>query len=143
MPASTVPPIAPPASRNDPCPCGSGRRYKECHGALSAAVDPLAAILQQALAAQQAGRAADAIAGYEQALALSPTHFDALHMLGVAHFQRGEFERALALIERALGERPADPGARHNHALVVNARVARRPIIALSRYFYGLTTDSS
>ncbi len=24
--------IAPPASRNDPCPCGSGLRYKHCHG---------------------------------------------------------------------------------------------------------------
>ena len=25
-----------PSSRNAPCPCGSGRRYKECHGALAA-----------------------------------------------------------------------------------------------------------
>lgn len=24
--------IIPPASRNDPCPCGSGRKYKNCHG---------------------------------------------------------------------------------------------------------------
>src|ERR1700756_95527 len=24
-----------PSSRNAPCPCGSGRRYKECHGALA------------------------------------------------------------------------------------------------------------
>lgn len=24
--------VAPPASRNDPCPCGSGERYKHCHG---------------------------------------------------------------------------------------------------------------
>ena len=28
--------LAPPASRNAPCPCGSGRRYKDCHGALAA-----------------------------------------------------------------------------------------------------------
>ncbi|TET54249.1 MAG: hypothetical protein E3J64_02185, partial [Anaerolineales bacterium] len=21
------------AGRNDPCPCGSGRKYKKCHGA--------------------------------------------------------------------------------------------------------------
>ncbi|MFR6028747.1 MAG: SEC-C metal-binding domain-containing protein [Sutterella wadsworthensis] len=21
--------------RNDPCPCGSGRRFKDCHGRLS------------------------------------------------------------------------------------------------------------
>ncbi len=24
--------IIPPHSRNDPCPCGSGRKYKNCHG---------------------------------------------------------------------------------------------------------------
>ncbi len=24
--------IIPPPSRNDPCPCGSGRKYKNCHG---------------------------------------------------------------------------------------------------------------
>jgi preprotein translocase subunit SecA len=23
--------------RNDPCPCGSGKKYKKCHGAASAA----------------------------------------------------------------------------------------------------------
>ena len=26
--------IVPPASRNAPCPCGSGRKYKHCHGAV-------------------------------------------------------------------------------------------------------------
>ncbi len=26
-----------PAGRNSPCPCGSGKRYKECHGAIDAA----------------------------------------------------------------------------------------------------------
>ncbi|MBM3128995.1 MAG: SEC-C domain-containing protein [Chloroflexi bacterium] len=24
--------IIPPRSRNDPCPCGSGKKYKHCHG---------------------------------------------------------------------------------------------------------------
>ena len=47
-------------------------------------------------------------------------------MQGVAHFQRGEFERALQLIERALAQRPGDASARFNRALVVNA-LARRP----------------
>ncbi len=27
-----APPIQPPPGRNDPCPCGSGRKYKHCHG---------------------------------------------------------------------------------------------------------------
>ena len=25
--------VTPPSSRNAPCPCGSGRKYKHCHGA--------------------------------------------------------------------------------------------------------------
>jgi uncharacterized protein YchJ len=26
-------PASTPVGRNDPCPCGSGRKYKKCHGA--------------------------------------------------------------------------------------------------------------
>ncbi len=29
--------VAPTPGRNDPCPCGSGRKYKKCHGAAAAA----------------------------------------------------------------------------------------------------------
>jgi len=25
----------PKVGRNDPCPCGSGKKYKQCHGKLS------------------------------------------------------------------------------------------------------------
>ena len=126
-----VPSFTPPATRNAPCPCGSGRRYKDCHGALAepkppAADDAQARLLHAALDAQQAGRLAEAIASYESVLAKTPDHFDALHMQGVAYFQRGEFERALAMIERALARRPHDPSARFNRALVLNA-LARRP----------------
>ena len=32
--------IAATASRNDPCPCGSGKRYKNCHGAFGAVPPP-------------------------------------------------------------------------------------------------------
>ena len=31
--AGEVGEVPPPASRNSPCPCGSGRKYKRCHGA--------------------------------------------------------------------------------------------------------------
>ena len=27
--------VPPPASRNAPCPCGSGRKYKHCHGQIA------------------------------------------------------------------------------------------------------------
>jgi SEC-C motif-containing protein len=32
VPASAKPPGQSKAGRNDPCPCGSGRKYKHCHG---------------------------------------------------------------------------------------------------------------
>ncbi|WP_265562911.1 preprotein translocase subunit SecA [Sphingomicrobium arenosum] len=35
MDAAPTGEFTPPASRNSPCPCGSGRKYKHCHGALS------------------------------------------------------------------------------------------------------------
>ena len=40
VPASATPVAAPikagpKVGRNDPCPCGSGKKYKLCHGALS------------------------------------------------------------------------------------------------------------
>jgi len=33
--ANTVPDEVPRVGRNDPCPCGSGKKYKQCHGKLS------------------------------------------------------------------------------------------------------------
>ncbi|HQN10044.1 MAG TPA: SEC-C metal-binding domain-containing protein, partial [Thermoanaerobaculia bacterium] len=33
----TVKSAGPKVGRNDPCPCGSGKKYKKCHGASSAA----------------------------------------------------------------------------------------------------------
>ena len=32
IPATEQQSIVPPASRNAPCPCGSGLKYKQCHG---------------------------------------------------------------------------------------------------------------
>jgi preprotein translocase subunit SecA len=28
----------PKVGRNDPCPCGSGKKYKKCHGATEATI---------------------------------------------------------------------------------------------------------
>ncbi len=42
-------------------------------------------------------------------------------MCGVAHFQRGEFERSLALIDRALQVNPGVEAARFNRRLAADA----------------------
>ena len=120
--------ISPPASRNAACPCGSGRRFKDCHGQVAATVEARPASgtlaqLQQALAAQQAGRLADAIALYDRVIDAAPMLFDAWHMRGVARFQRFDFDAAERDIRRALALRPGVEAARQNLSLVIDGRL--------------------
>jgi len=141
--------VQPPVSRNAPCPCGSGRRYKNCHGVFSAASPPIDGVgqyLEHALAAQQAGRFADAAAAYEAALALQPANFDALHMFGVVRYQQGEFEAARDLLDRALAIDRSMPAVRFNRKLV-QAALDRRPteaeiVRAAERFAARMTADS-
>jgi predicted O-linked N-acetylglucosamine transferase (SPINDLY family) len=90
--------IVPPASRNDPCPCGSGLRYKHCHGraernaappanaARGSDNNPAAEVddLRSARRALAAGRLDAAIAIAERALAVDPQRIDAMRVRGEA-----------------------------------------------------------
>jgi hypothetical protein len=132
--------FAPPASRNAPCPCGSGRRYKECHGRpadvpvpSAPVVDALGARMQAALAAQQAGRHEEAIAAYGEVLERAPDTFDAWHMRGASHLQLQRFDQAEADIRRALALNPQLPGAERNLALVHGGRAMTLAVARLSR----------
>ena len=110
--------------RNQPCPCGSGKRYKECHGAIelpSAASGPAVAdrswlpqVMHAALRAQKSGRLREAAEGYRRALAAQPTNFDATHMLALVEYEQGEAQGALALLRQAIELRTRYPLARHN-----------------------------
>ena len=81
--------VAPPASRNGPCPCGSGQRYKHCHG-LGGAAGPA----QQGLPA--GAPAADA----------APWRSQALNAL-----QTGQPQAAERLARLRLAEAPEDAKA--------------------------------
>lgn len=88
-------------SRNAPCPCGSGKRYKHCHGVAAAGADhPV--LLAQALVEQRAGRLDAAESLYRRALEETPDNPDALHMLAVVRLAQGAPRDALGLIVRAL-----------------------------------------
>ena len=117
--------------RNAPCPCGSGRRYKECHGALveppaSAEDESRNVAMAAALAAQKAGDFGAAIVAYRDVLAEAPDHFDALHMLGVVMLQINQLQDAETLIARAASLRPGVAAVHQNLAIV---RAARRTLV--------------
>lgn len=98
-------------SRNQPCPCGSGLRFKECHGrvaeisaseAESLRQKRCSHLMEEALAHQQRRRNDEAERLYRAALEILPDQPDALHMLGVICYERGDLVRAKALVLRAL-----------------------------------------
>jgi len=95
-------------SRNDPCPCGSGKRFKQCHGTVRAPApiqqeaSAIDATLMRAIESHPRGNLDDAERQYRGLLALSPEHPHALHYLGVIAYQRGHGEEALPLLRRAV-----------------------------------------
>ena len=79
--------VTPAASRNSPCPCGSGRRYKDCHGSLGAPTASSAGASTPAPAARRSSYRAPA-----------------LEWQGIAD---DEADRLGALMERALAQQLA------------------------------------
>ncbi len=146
-------PVTPAAiPRSSPCPCGSGRRYKECHGAVRNPVeaertpvrslyrpkgpdwdhlpesrrDACGQMMENALQLQSAGRDADAERVYCEVLNIAPKTHDALHMLGAITFGRGDLIEAEKLIKEALALRQEYPKIRQNLTLVQDAIKARQ-----------------
>ena len=129
-PGSAAP--AAPISRNHPCPCGSGKRYKHCCGAAaetglqSPGESGLADTLRKALQNQLAGKFSQAEQLYRAALELDANNIDALHMLGVVCMERFRHAEALDLLYRAAElTHWAQPQIFHNLGLVI-ARLSTR-----------------
>lgn len=114
--------------RNDPCPCGSGRKYKHCCGAAKPVpgarpareagrprgvtlpdgrVAPASEALQIGLQLHNAGRVRKAGEIYQCILQTEPGHADAAHLLGITARQLGNYDVALALIRKAVALRPS------------------------------------
>jgi tetratricopeptide (TPR) repeat protein len=62
--------------------------------------------LARAMALHQAGRLDEARTSYRTFLKRYPDHAEALHLHGLVHLQRGETEKGLPLLEKALRIRP-------------------------------------
>jgi hypothetical protein len=145
--------IAAPASRNSPCPCGSGLRYKDCHGSLggpprsapvtaaarstyrapdaewahldAGAREECGVLMEASLHHQTAGRLDEAARGYREVLAQAPKTHDTLHMLGVIELERQDLGEAERLMRAALALRPTYPTIEHNLRLVEDARIVQ------------------
>lgn len=139
--------------RNDPCPCGSGRKYKACCAARAAEATPL-----RSAHASEAGAIAAQFSPLQQVIQLqrrppaasAPIPAAALHRRAMPLLKSGKSAEALPLLRRAdrlAGENPAilhDLGvACLNCQLVAEAigalrrSIARRPDFAQAHYDLG------
>jgi predicted O-linked N-acetylglucosamine transferase (SPINDLY family) len=98
--------------RNEPCPCGSGRRYKNCHGAASApATVARGAAVSPALAARDqlaAGAIAEAERLARDAIARDENDADGWTVLGLS-LEPAQPEAALAAWRKAIALAPQRP----------------------------------
>ena len=118
----------PKVGRNDPCPCGSRRKFKHCCGALTA--DPgsgsgadqgsptahptsqrLQALIQAAEKHWGVGRWSEAISALQEAVRFFPTNPDVHRNLGYTYLGCGRFAEAAANLQRALELRPGSQSA--------------------------------
>jgi tetratricopeptide (TPR) repeat protein len=115
------PAIAPPKSRNDLCPCGSGKRYKECHGKIAAPISANAGIyvdatIAEALRLHESGNIQAAVERYQRVLLQAPENPIALHFLGLAHYQSGQPSAGLEAMWRSLVLTPNEPEFYSNYS---------------------------
>ena len=102
----------PASMRNAPCPCGSGKRYKQCHGLIAPAdfrVDVARTRALEGLDAHGAGRLDEAERAYAAALAADPSDALVEHNLAVLRMQRGDHAAALPVLERDARSHPDEP----------------------------------
>lgn len=106
------------SARNDPCPCGSGLKYKKCCGAKAKPTE---------ITINAHGLYAQALREYmspeprldrvEQlcriVVANNPNHGDSIHLLGVLAIKAGRHDEAVELIRRALS---IDPNSATYHS---------------------------
>lgn len=110
--------------RNEPCPCGSGKRYKECHGSIGSPARPptLQQVLATGVAAHQRGDRVAARRAYEEALRLDASSPIALHYLGALEWQGGRLEEATRYMAQSIAMDATVPDFHGNLGLVLRDR---------------------
>ena len=99
-------------ARNAPCPCGSGKRYKDCHGRSGQEVgEPVTAesLLRDAQVAFATGQAPRAYELLSRAAALAPERSDLIRERARVELALGRTEVSEASCRSALDRAPDDP----------------------------------
>jgi len=127
--------------RNDPCPCGSGRKYKHCcqakdpradmpagmaQGSPSALRQRLQALTLAAKAHYDAQRWGDAIPLFREVVRFDPKNAAAHHNRGIVLMKARRFDEAVEEYRQSLRYRPNYAGTYLNlgYALRDSGRVA-------------------
>ncbi len=97
--------------------------------------------IERGLDAHNAGRFDEAEAAYRSVLAAEPNNFDALHLLGVVHAQRGQHADAAKWMEAALLVDSADARALSNYGLALLD--LKRPDEALVQFDKAIALESN
>lgn len=101
----------------------------------------LAAIFKNAVDRHSAGDLDAAEAGYRKILQSSPDHVDALHMLGMIAYQRGQYDAAIKLINRAVQHNSSSAVIYTNLGTVYNAN--KQPDAAIAELKKAIAIDPS
>lgn len=96
------------------------------------------ALTAAALAHHQAGRLAEAEAGYKAALKTAPDSAGILHNLGVLVAQTGRFREAIGYFDRAIAIEPGYASACFNKANALRALGHRGPALEMYRHTVAL-----
>ena len=111
--------------RLGPCPCGSGKRYRDCHGALRPKQDPHGLAELYEMSAR--GQREEALARIEDKLRATPDAADLFNGRGLLRVEAMDLDGARADFEAAIALAPEFIGAHSNraHLLLMRGDYAR------------------
>src|SRR5579883_786588 len=100
-------------------------------------------LLQEGMARHRAGDLEAAQRAYEQVVELAPANADGLHLLGLVLYQRGQPERGIELIRRAIALNPAAPAYHGNLATLLERTDRPAEAIQALERAASLTVDAT
>lgn len=135
--------------RNDSCPCGSGKKFKQCclqpsksfSGRLDVKLSKpdVSNLIQAAIAHHQEGNLIQAETIYHEVLAIDPTNFNALHLLGITALHFEKYEQAAEFFSQAIACNANFPSA---HFSLGNAYQALKKLdLAVACFRQAISLD--